>query len=425
MREWQYAMPLHLFDALQQGAMVSFCLGCGRVVRSDRCVPVLIDLFFFPLLYRFKCCLTYYLIHGCQPPAAVGLYLPAQDTVISFFNYSTVISRLDWGYEKFSVLIESFKRVQVLQGAELNAYLDSPHPAQLTLCLGFNPNAGHQVREELGVYQKLLAPPPMDEPVDVIVGPSDYFEAGQWLGPAARIRRLPIQTIHDTGNALLTEVLDKHLFLLRLGTHAHMPASLEQTLRARCEQREQALMALVKPMLAPFFPRVWITLRSHSRVWVNQVDGLSLLMEAILMAFPNACFLIDGLEREHSTLSRIAQHFSYVDRIFSFIGADLLRGLSLFTCADMYVIPFSNANLMPMIVRRPGILYGQRGWIPEGEALLVPREDAIPGQHVVGWRVSTGDPKLDDNPTRANYDLPLAELVEKALNVARSLPLRT
>lgn len=422
--EWQYGLPTHLYDALEQGAMTSFCLSCGKALRSDRCIPLITNLFFFPLFYRFRCCHTYYVIHGCQPPSAVGVYLEEQDTVISFFNYSYPISRLDWGFERFEGVIHAFKKTKQELGEVLDAYLLAPEPARLTFCLGFNPNAGHQLREELGVYQKLLALPHGGEAADVIVGPHDYFEAASWIGKNARLRTLPIQSIHDTGNALMKEVLEKNLFLLRLGTHAHVPDALEHALMDWCVRRAGAHVETLKALVKPSFPCVWITLRSHSRVWVQQVDGLRLMMEAVLMEFPHACFLIDGLQREASTLKELSEHFSAPHRLINLIGSELLRSLSYFTCADMYVIPFSNANLMPMIVAKPGVLYGQRGWIPEGEALLVPRENPILGQHVVGWRVSMGDPLIDENPTRANYDVSLAELVESVLKVARRLPLR-
>ena len=41
--------------------------------------------------------------------------------------------------------------------------------------------------------------------------------------------------------------------------------------------------------------KIWFNLRSHNKVWTNQVEGVKIICEYILEKYQNVTFVFDGL----------------------------------------------------------------------------------------------------------------------------------
>lgn len=130
------------------------------------------------------------------------------------------------------------------------------------------------------------------------------------------------------------------------------------------------------PILKEKKPLIWFGITSQKRQWLNQVDGITSIINSILNDYPNAAFVIDGwtspinktasdykqIESDMSVYSKIKSNCKNAN-IFTTIGLNSLEKISIGSIVDFFMANSSTGAVhIDRICRVPGISHGPNVW---------------------------------------------------------------
>lgn len=123
-------------------------------------------------------------------------------------------------------------------------------------------------------------------------------------------------------------------------------------------------------------PLIWFGITSQKRQWLNQIDGITFLINSILHDYPDAAFIIDGwtsplvkspgdnkqIESDLSIFKQIKQKCNHAN-IFTTIGLNSLEKVTIGRNVDFFMANSSTGAVhIDRICRIPGISHGPNVW---------------------------------------------------------------
>ena len=166
---------------------------------------------------------------------------------------------------------------------------------------------------------------------------------------------------------------------------------------------------------------VWLTLRKHNRKWVGEGAHLRHLVDTVAAKYPEAAFILDGLQDVRGSADKIMASKS---RVIDFTGANFTEAHACFHWADAYVMPYSNSCTLHMVNPRPGVVHGLKGWIPDEPFEPAATENPVMAKVVHGVKRETGNEYYDARVTTCDYELDSESVISALLEVLAELPER-
>ena len=412
-----HAICRHTLDLVEHGGAVSRCLCCQKPLVSRETYPVFITGFAPPILHRFKCCKEHYLITGFHPPNLVGLFVPDEHLVLSFFNHDHPVVRRDWGQTALLRYVHVLYALISRRMDLVAAYRAGAANNRLCFATACTNNVSHQIREELPVLHKLLLADDAPAPhLETVVGPYDFLDLQHHLGQRV-IHRVAARNIQELALEMFDLCMRRHLTLVRPGCAGQMPDALSDHLIAHARKTEGEISARLARALGDHAPVLWVTLRSHSRVWVNQEQGLAQVISAVHEVHPDLAVVFDGLDREAQVLEQILALLPDPPVYFNGLGTNIYQALALFEAADAFLMPYSNSAFTAMAIPRPGVFYGLTGWFPEEPFPMVRRREEVLAYPVTGPPCRVESQRGALSPTTLDFDVDVQELTRTVLQV--------
>lgn len=231
----------------------------------------------------------------------IACYLPSRNIVVGqAINYDRIIAHLK---------LQCVKHWDLLQ-----AYLTNPQSNTPVLISSFMQHAGHTLLNELTGFDCALRDVSGTQDMPVLLGPHEYVDTRALFSEIPSERFIIVDPLQTD----LFEYSLKHSFLPVRPTMRHYrivqefraridrlvgreerekPKSLWERVTSRTKKTTRQQDGLDLSGISGRTPVIWIEVRSNHRIWLNQIEGIKVLIGKLKHSHPGAAIFLAGWSR--------------------------------------------------------------------------------------------------------------------------------
>jgi hypothetical protein len=339
-----YGTRAYLQPFFQAGGLVAVDPFTGR-----RCVSTHSFLFDnLHIAYRFSGIETFYVVIGGIQGLVRFCCIPRLDCIVL-----TLVASETEGHKSWSCGLYRHLMFNILEaGPGFAQVLHQPRRA-LGVAIGSHPNLGHFIWQELAGIEEILLTHGPGVIRHILVGPHaplPVLEIFPELGDR------PVTTYDNPTDVLAAT------FELPYQHMRPIHASISVGLRRRIfDYAERVLPPLRQDFIADAeqkFFIFWITLRSHNKAWVDQVDGNTDVIRRLAAEIPNFAVLLDGWTDTREVANAIKSKLPPEITVIDTIGCSLPETLIWARSIHIYAAPVSTGLHFPAhFGNRPGVAH--------------------------------------------------------------------
>lgn len=363
-------------DALQAGALSALSPCSGQPLHSPHSLLAASGASVF---YRFtEGERVFYLAVGRESLGyqPVYWYLPERRLVV-------LLGSRDWAWLGRWEL-DQLRAFMLMHRAEVARYLQPGGAPHARVALVDHHHFAHHLWNSLSGVQALLG---RATPAGAASGPATpAFErlaaTAEPLGPIEEIfpELPPDAVLHLSAAELPLRAVRERWFLVRAGglvVDDTLVSRLRRVALAHCSDTARQQLAALR---ATRGPRLWFTIRTGTRTWASQAQGIADLATELHRQHPDLALVIDGLAVPW--LRRPTDKFSWLDGMRAaelqlvdeirarlpaglpvtvLAGASIFDGVALSETADAYVATHGTLqNKLGWLANCPGVVHGSR-----------------------------------------------------------------
>jgi hypothetical protein len=329
------------------GHAATTCPFTGRTISSQHCFTVpsneLKQVFLF---YRFESTEPFYIVVGGFSGSKMFLYLPNRNVIL---RLSAPL--FEWGEPQGAV--DQFTRLVMPQAVAAARYLSAAtEPAAL---VGTMDNVGHFFWNEASGVVKYHDLNLLAEVKQGILHRFAYIDPFRLI-PADAI---PVRHVTRSEEELFLLAMDRSLFCFR-PIDAHVEATVADRIRqvavdaASPEARRTVAEAKACEGV------LWVALRAHNKVWVNQVDGLAAVIADAARDKRALAVFVDGTPDCKPYYDELAARMPENVRIYPGIQIDMYETLLWAYDVDAYVATIgSGLPFVTWLAGKPGVAHSE------------------------------------------------------------------
>lgn len=369
-------MPEFQQRILETGYINLFCPYSGKILNSNQSFYLGLD--YNITLYRFSGVHIFYLIVGCSHTLKLGIYIPAHELIISFCDptYSFLAS-----YKaRFESWINNFKCHTISCLDKVKSYISNNDPKHVTAALGFLPNLGHYFMNELSAFQELHKKHLLINKLNsFLIGPYNYFDIREVFPEITKensiISVFQIQQKQYSRLAFET-CLTYNLFALTLTNFIIQEQLANRLYHSSLIKCQESFLQKVGES-KQYFPLVWITLRSHRRSWLDQIEGMANIINELFKEYQNLAIIFDGMSSEKNNLDKIKALIHPSIKTYNAIECELHETIVWVYAIDTFIAPFGAGSIFTSIANKPGVFHANTGFCRPEPFCISPRENCV------------------------------------------------
>lgn len=330
------------------GYMYAVCPLSGRVVRSNTSFY----LGKWSLMYRFKGQEIFYIIVNDFIGSKTALYIPKLNVCIAFAKALKKV-------EKMGKTISTFQSYVVSNWKTVQSYLNSSNRS-LTEIYGTIKNLGHFFWQDItGIYylheQNLL------EKIDYFCGGDN-----QYLNLLSIFPEIPEKKILDISKMSEEEqfrfVLKNNFFCLRITDNFIKQNVGNRIIRAADNLCSQEFIEEVKKVKEHYDLLLWINVRSHNKVWVEQDRNYAKIIDKLSDDFSHLSMAVvfDGTPDANEIVKSIVKKTkSKVGFYNQSLKLKLYESITWSKNIDAYIaVVGSGLVITSWLTDKPGVAHG-------------------------------------------------------------------
>ena len=370
--------PAFQHSILETGYIYSICPISQEIIRSNQSFFGFINSNWQMIFYRFVGREVFYLIVGCYPLLKVGIYLPNREVIISFIDYSDSHFKL-FGETEFQLCIDGFKIYTLNFLHDVKNYITNNHPKKIVNLFGFIPNIGHYFWNDLPPLQTLSETGKINKLSKFIIGGFNYINIDNIFSEitSEKLEESILVSREDLDQNTLFKInLTNNFFALRLSSEGIKEKLISRIYNfSRTKSSESFLQKVTESK--KHFPLLWITIRSHNRVWISQVEGIANIINTLSKDFPDLGVIFDGLPRETDNLERIRKLLHSPIKTYSALGCTIYETIVWVHAIDLFIEPVGAGLIFPILANKTGVYHTHRGLTPLDPSWVPQRENGV------------------------------------------------
>lgn len=373
----QFGIPDFERRILDKGYIDSFCPISGKALNSNQSFYLFYNEHSV-IFYRFVGEEEFYLIViGSWSPFKVGIYFPSRELIISF-------CALDWD-KTFGVNIQEsvniFKAHIFCYFEDFKYYILNQNPKKLTNVVGFcGNNVGHYFWNEVSAIQDIYDKK-LNHKLDAfLVGENDYFDIRE-IFPEIILENNKVLFFNvsaKSGNEIFELCLKNNLFVVRLTglvITERLASRLYHSSLKKCGVNFLQKVGESKK----HFPLLWITLRSHKRIWLSQIEGIANIIQELHKDYPNLGVIFDGFSTEKNILEKIENLIPVNIKTYNALDCAIYETIVWSHAIDLFIAPYGAGLVFPcQIANQRGVVHTHSIWNKPTPYCLHPRENSVP-----------------------------------------------
>lgn len=347
-------------DLLAGGGMAAYCPVSGRLLRSQHglCIWRPGSPYIF---YRFEGEEVFYVCVGNWTGVRMFIYMPETETLVH-----TVHPLFRW--EAAEDIVRDFK-IKCVAGREaMGAYLTGP--TRPTAIFPAAPNLGHHFWNDLSGFEAAQRGRVDLSRLDVVQLPHRFLDVDAVfpeLDPRRVARLADPETVFD-------HCVRERLLPVRL-TGAQVSATLAERVRRAAAERGEGRgppATLPRPLL-------WINLRAHNKVWLDQAEGYAALLNALDEELGGVAAFLDGTPDCAELAGALKARLRPGVTVFEGVDLSLYDSLSWAFAVDAYLVTIgSGLALVTWLADKPGVAHSEWAHLHQLEWWSEIRPGSIP-----------------------------------------------
>lgn len=363
---WQSAAQKTDFQAsiIDSGCIYALCPTTGKVLSSNRSLYGWQWTRGGMIFYRFVGEQVFYLITGGPWGQKCSLYFPNLELLA---HISPVFDFFPDGKA-----LNGFKAQIVATWQQVRTYLTCTDPAKTIAIVGQNENIGHYASNILSGVQKIYELGKFEK-IDQFfaVGSQFYGSLGEIFPEIASNKIKHFSHLP----AVCQEITNHNYFAVRIGDLFVKKDLAKRIHQASWQKSSSALQTQVLEAQKKHFPLLWITIRTGSRSWISQAEGISQIINALYQDFPQLGIVFNGfsrgeirirsakgkdeeiISREQKVIQEIQGLVPQNLPIYNLVGKMMHECIVWVHATDLYLGPWGATMTNTLIANKPGIIH--------------------------------------------------------------------
>ncbi|MBE9039620.1 hypothetical protein IQ235_02265 [Oscillatoriales cyanobacterium LEGE 11467] len=414
----------------EEGYITAICPKTGKHVSSNK------SIFFSEgyLFYRFVSSEVFYLITGDVWLEKAAFYFPSSDLIITLFPKKVdLIQNIN---KLKSFIVSNWDRV-----LKYTLCKDNPQTVVLVKSRHF---AHHLWNELSGIYKLYES--------NCLTKIDKFLVVNEPLGFICDIfPEIPPDKIENlTRKEVSYKILENNYFVISLG-HNFIKEKLASRVYKSAQKRcPKSFLMEIKESRKKNFPFFWVSIRTGSRTWISQVDGVVKIIKNLLNEFPELAVVIDGfslpgtdkkkvnlqwqeiISREQKIVQEITSLLPSTVKVYNTVGCPLYESIVWAHNIDFYLthhgtiqhkvgwtankpgVVHTNTTILKLpLLSKPGTWERENGIVP----VFVPERYVVDIDDKVRLRG-----RVIEKPSQAsNYECDWRGVYKEVLKIAKSI----
>ncbi len=347
-------------QVIERGYIDSFCPRTGKVISSNQ--SFFLGLGFNVTFYRFvgEEEEVFYLIVGFYSVFVQAVYFPSRNLIIPARHNAY---KLDWE-EKLKTFVNTFKSYSLSCWQDVKDYISNQNPKLLAPILGDLGNIGHYFWNEVSGVHLVYESAKLNKikafvEVSNFLSIRDIFPEINAGNPAPAVYTLEQQPQPIVFDICLKNNLFTFTPISWLIKEELVQRIYEGSVR-KCEPKFLEKVTEVREK----FPLIWITLRSHKRAWISQVEGIANIIKELYKDFPNLAVIFDGIPSEKANMDQIITLIPSEVKTYNALDCTMWETLTWVHAVDLFIAPYGAGMIFTLIANKTGVVHGLN-FLPE------------------------------------------------------------
>lgn len=270
---------------VETGYVYAVCPFSGKIIRSNQSFVINHqevghhDLQGF--LYRFVGREIFYLMTGCPNGEKLLIYIPRLELII---HLNPVLV----GFARSVESINKFKSYMVSCWQQVLQYI-STEAKQVVDVIGLGFNIGHYLWQDLAGIHVLIENEIQHKLDKILTGPGDYFNCREVFPEIPANKFIEVENVGD----LFKTILDNNYVAFRANGIFIKEQLVKRVCDVSLKNCSQDFLTEVK-QAKKHFPLLGVQIRTSSRVWLGQAEGIANIIKSLSSDFPNLGVVFDG-----------------------------------------------------------------------------------------------------------------------------------
>jgi len=369
-------LPAFQHRILDTGYIDSVCPISGKVLQSNQ--SFLMGQDFYIIFYRFVGAEVFYLMVASNYTYKLAIYFPSREMILVFYDeeYGLGSERMSprWLVEQHVNTLKSYT-LGFLN--DVRSYLSNDKPKPVTAAVGFHNNIGHFIWNEVSGLQDIYQAGKLRKLDALAVGGYNY---------GLDLRHIFPEMEGENSNLLIFNIPGKSPYLgfeagIKNNLFIFTPAyyGITEKLASRLynnsyyQCREEILQAVGESK--KHLPLLWITLRSHHRAWVSQVEGIASLIEKLSQEYCDLGVIFDGVPAEKANMDKILDLIPTTVKTYNALDCNIYETIVWVHAPDLFLAPYGAGSIFPSIANKTGVYHTNREWSKAESFCPNPREN--------------------------------------------------
>jgi len=401
-------IPDFMRRAVETGYLDSVCPMSGKNLKSNQSFYISHS---STLFYRFEGHECFYLIVGTWATFKLGIYFPNRELLIGFMD------------DCEPTMCDFLKSLTIVYLKNVQSYLSHENKTNVSL-VGTTNNIGHYFWNEVSAIQELYQSKNIHRIDHFLILEYNYLHIDTIFPEIhAENPNTTFLKIHKNQLFDMWEFcLNNNFFLVKL-TAVYIQEKLASRIYHNCYKICDPFFLQKVAESKKHFPLIWITLRSHRRAWVSQVEGIANLIKELFNDFPNLGIIFDGLISEKANMDKILQRISPEIITYSALDCAVYETVVWVDSIDLAITSFGAGSIFPSIANKTCIYHSHQDQLYSfsNPFYSTPRENSRPSIAMSGNAVVDVFDEAHSSPHTRNYDVDWKAIYNQVVKIIEKL----
>ncbi|MEZ2301783.1 MAG: tetratricopeptide repeat protein [Microcoleus sp.] len=418
----EFEMPQFQKGIIETGYLEVVCPFSGEKLKSNQSFYIYP---YYEIIYRFVGVEVFYLIVGCWHSFKVGIYIPNQELIISFSD-DTNSTMIAWQEQQLKSFVDTFKFYNYRHGIDVKEYIDNKTQKKLAAHVGGIANIGHFFWNQVSALQALQENKKLNKIDAFVIGQYHYFNITDIFPEIETESAKPPAFFNINAEHLPDQVfsmcLKNNLFLFNISSLLITERTANRLYHRSFVKCAPSFLQQVRES-KKHFPLLWITIRSHTRAWLGQVEGIANLVKELYIEYPDLGVIFDGVPAEKANLDQILALIPSEVKTYNALNCAIYETIVWSHAIDLFVAPYGAGLIFPcQIANKIGVMHTHKYGCRLEPFCLNPREKAVSIIPVSREAIVDIVDSEYDNPNTRNYECDWKAIYSEVVKLVRVIP---
>jgi len=281
-----------------------------------------------------------------------------------------------------------FQVASVVRWKKIKSYISNDEDKKLVAVISSHNNMGHYIYNELTAIHRFCENNILNKIDYFLIGPYHHIGFEELFPEVSKDKIVRI----DNNASILDFVINNNYMAVRFTDCFIRQDLIDRIYNLSVKKCAPDLLSQIQEA-KKLFPLLWINIRTHNRVWVSQVEGVSQIIKRLHLDYPNLGVIFSGwpgaekpypkmekmVSQEKSVVKEIVNLIPSEVKFYDTIGCNVYESIVWGRHINVFIGHNGSDTIVYMawISSNPGIFYGNKQFSIHDERLFSFRENPV------------------------------------------------